>query len=128
MHGIASHTEEAELASKILGERAALIYGDIFRSHAELLDQYDLIVSHPPLGLRLTEEQASLIGLKLRGVEYSQGLVLWAASHLTDRGVAIVLVSPSFFFHQRSGQVQKAIRGRRLLHWSCCPSPAWDTK
>jgi len=99
-----------DVASIVLGEQSTL-YGDAFAAHKKgKLGQYDLIVADPPLGMKLSEDQALAINLKTSSFNFEEGLLLMVASRLNPSGVALVVVKPSFFFSSKSKQVQKFIQ------------------
>ncbi len=110
IHGVEINAEAVAIASIVLGEQATLVHGDAMAPHEGLLGEYDLIVADPPLGMRLQEEQATAIDLKSRSMQFADGLLVWAASRLNPGGVALVVVTPNFFFSPKSKQVHEAIQ------------------
>lgn len=98
VHGVELNEQATEVASVILGDRAGLVNGDAFAPFDGMLDSYDMIVADPPLGMRLNDGQISAISLTSRSVGFDGGLLVWAASRITERGMALVVVAPSFFF------------------------------
>ncbi|MEK9811301.1 MAG: N-6 DNA methylase, partial [Candidatus Nanopelagicales bacterium] len=109
VHGMEINAEAAAVASIVLGGSRTMIHGDCLLSDEELLEQYDLIVADPPLGARLSKKQSAAIGLKARSLGFAEGLLVWAASRLTEDGVALVVVEPHFFFNKQSSKVHEAL-------------------
>ena len=111
VHGVDIQEHPLTFAAEVLGSSATLIVGDYLLPNDRLLDKYDLIVAEPPHGVRLSEDQASAVGLNTGFLDLDHGLVLWAASRLSSEGSALVTVSPSFFFTKTGKRVRELVAG-----------------
>lgn len=109
VHGVELKADPLKFAAEVLDDSARLVHSDFLRADDHLLDKYDLIVAEPPYGARLSEDQVAAIGTNAPRLSLDNGLVLWAASRLTDNGSALLTVSPSFFFTTQSKQVREQL-------------------
>lgn len=123
IHGIEINVECREVAQSVVGHNATILLGDALKSPVGLQAQYDLIVAHPPLGMKLHDAaMAPQIGESLRG-EMEQALAVWICTRLSASGTAIVILSPTFLQSQDGLTAQEAIlkcgcRIRALIHLS----------
>ncbi len=109
VHGVEINERAAAVASIVLGESQKVIRGDACFASKDLLEQYDLIVADPPMGMRLREEQSAALELKARSLGFAEALLVWAASRLTEGGIALVVVTPHFFFNKQSSKIHEAL-------------------
>lgn len=82
IQGVDVNQEVSRIAQTLLGEEAYIQQGDIFQSHLELKEQYDLIVADPPLNLLFRGRSSrdhlpkELQGVRLR--QFAEYLAIWA--------------------------------------------------
>jgi predicted RNA methylase len=110
LHGVEINKEVAEFASVFLGARSNVVCGDAFNQGSELLEEYDLIIADPPLGMKLRGEQIEACGLNLRSFDFSEGLIIRSASRLSEHGKMMAVVGPLFFYSSKSKKVHNAIQ------------------
>lgn len=121
IHGIDIGTRFVERARSVLGNQAEIVCGDALEPQDGILDAYDLIVADPPLGMRVKrQQQVPSIGTKFAG-EVGHALTVWAVNHLTERGVALIIVSPAFLWSNQASRVHQSIADsggyiRALIH------------
>jgi len=109
VHGIDVNAECCAIAQAMLGDRATIFPGDALSSPVGLLPEYDLIVTHPPLGTRMRHPLA-VPGL---GDHYSGDLTLalaaWSCARLSEGGRVMLVLAPSLLFNQRGSALVKAV-------------------
>ena len=109
LHGIEINSQASEIAKGLLGPTASIICGDALALHTELLEHYDFICADAPLGVTLRPDQ-KISGLQERRCpDFSHGLTVWSAEHLSESGLAVINVSSSYFFSSQSKLIYTAI-------------------
>jgi hypothetical protein len=93
-HGIEVNSSAAQLAELLLPPPAKVFRGDTLTGSFPLEEQYDLIISEPPFGLRLeTPYRAPNGGEAL--TDAGDAILCWSAPKLTAKGRAVFLLSAS---------------------------------
>jgi hypothetical protein len=120
VHGIDLNADAVRRSQALLGDIATILQGDALSPPPGILDDYDLIVADPPLGMRLKKPQF-VPGLGLYNGELGHALTVWACERLRDHGAALVIVTPPFLWGSHSGKIQEAIAElgcfvRALIH------------
>jgi hypothetical protein len=96
LKGIEINADIVKRASKIWGETLELTNGDAISCLEEHDDKYDMVVSDPPLGLRLSESQLRALDNKKAGRDFSSALIHSCLNKLAPEGIGVFNVAPSF--------------------------------
>lgn len=123
VHGIEISEIIVPITERLLGKSASVFCGDALFSTLPLLEGYDLIISEPPLGLRM-RQPLTLAGLEeeLRG-DFSDLLICWMCTRLAEHGMGIIIVPSSFIWSRRSKQAREAIEGLGCAVTGCFQIP-----
>jgi len=109
VHGVEIDNTTAKIAQRLLGEKAEVIVADVLRDTIPLNQSYDLIVSEPPFK---SGPRKSLgidgLSLEVKG-NFSGILASWACTRISEEGMAILILPPSFLWSRRSEQARKAV-------------------
>jgi hypothetical protein len=109
VHGIDVNAERCAIAQAMLGEHATIFHSDALSSPTGLLLEYDLIVAHPPLGVRMPH-LLTLPGLGDRDFgDLAQGLTAWACTRLSERGRVMLILAPSFLWTPKGRTLMEAV-------------------
>lgn len=109
LHGVDVNLQATQVASVVGGGKSTIIHGDIFAEPPGLLDCYDLIISDPPLNVRIREEKRSSGWTPFKTLDLAANLMIWASSRLSDA------VVPFLSLHPHSSTHQIGVSSRRLL-------------
>ena len=82
IQGIEINTEVAGKASTIWSEDLNIITGEALHSLGETDKRYDMIVSDPPLNVRLRDEQIQALSSKIKTRDFSTALILTCLERL----------------------------------------------
>lgn len=109
VHGIDVNAECCVIAQAMLGDQATIFHSDALSSPAGLLPEYDLIVAHPPLGVRMPHPLA-LPGLGDRDYgDLAFALAAWACTRLSERGRVMLVLTPSFLWTPKGRAMVEAV-------------------
>lgn len=101
LRGIEINIDIANRASTIWGEALELTKGEALFCLEEHDGEYDMIVSDPPLSLRLSESQLRALEHKTAGRDFSSALILSCLKKLAPGGIAVFTVAPSFLLNRQ---------------------------
>ena len=101
LRGIEINIDIANRASTIWGEALELTKGEALFCLEEHDGEYDMIVSDPPLSLRLSESQLRALEHKTAGRDFSSALILSCLKKLAPGGIAVFTVAPSFLLDRQ---------------------------
>jgi hypothetical protein len=123
VHGVEIDEDIARTSGNLLGEGASVFVGDILETDLPLEEAYDLIVAEPPFGLRM-EHPIAVDGVDspVRG-DFTDILAAWTCSKLSEEGMAILILPPSFLWSSRSEQAKKAIANLGHAITACIQLP-----
>ncbi|MDB4378690.1 N-6 DNA methylase [Akkermansiaceae bacterium] len=126
VHGVDINSKAVKVASIVLGDPKNVMHGDACFVGEGLLEGYDLIVADPPMGARLSEDQAQRLGVKI-SCPLADALLIAAVARLNEGGKALFVVPPSFFFTKTSGDTVKVLNeaGYRI---SAAIQVPWGTR
>lgn len=93
VHGVDRNRQASELARLVLPDTAKLIVGDALDGALPLGSEYDLIVGEPPFNLTLTVPYSPPDAEEVFS-DFSEALLCWCGSKLSERGRVIFLLSP----------------------------------
>ena len=135
VYGVDRDPFSIEIAKRIFySSEPNLIQGNIFTKHEEFPDAYDLVVTHMPFGVRLTENMASLFPDMKFERTFDIVLTLWILDQLAEDGRALLIVPPNFFSNRNAKHIQRVIidKGLRIraaiyipertFHWTALGS------
>ena len=111
-----------------------LIQGDAFAKHEEFPDVFDLIVAHPPFGVRLTNDM-TFSSPDMKFVKtLDVALTLRVLDQLTKNGKALIIVPSNFFSNYNAKGIQQVVIDKgfriraaiyipeRTFHWTALGS------
>lgn len=101
IRGIEINTDIANRASMIWGESLELTNGEALSCLEEHADEYDMVVSDPPLGYRLSEIQMRTLKAIPADRDFSSALILSSIKKITKEGIGIFTVAPSFLLDKQ---------------------------
>jgi len=104
IQGIEINTEVAGKASTIWSEDLNIITSEALHSLGETDKRYDMIVSDPPLNVRLRDEQIQALSSKIKTRDFSTALILTCLERLEPNGIGIFVVPPSFLLDRNKEQ------------------------
>jgi len=109
VHGIEIDEGVARTSDVLLGDDGAVFVGDCLQTELPLEKAYDLIVAEPPFGVRM-EAPIAIDGVDspVRG-DFTDVLAAWVCTKLSEGGMAILILPPSFIWSRRSEQAKRAI-------------------
>lgn len=102
-HGIDINEDAVEVALTLGNGLTEIAHGDAFGKHDFLMEKYDLVISDPPLNPRFGKSVLEQIKPEIPlWLQFQDAMAVWACSRLSERGKAIVVVAPSFFYTKKS--------------------------
>jgi hypothetical protein len=102
-HGIDINEQSVDVASLLGNGLTEIIHGDAFEKHDSLLDKYDLVISDPPLNSHFEKRVLEKLKPKIPSwLQFQDALAVWTCSRLSERGKAIVVVTPAFFYTKKA--------------------------
>jgi hypothetical protein len=111
IHGCELNVDIHRIAAALLGEAGQVWQGDCWDLRDTFRQGYDLIVSQPPFGFAFTSK-VDLGGWEPPRQDMGLALVVWAATRLSEHGMGVFIVSPSFMTTNMGLQVQKALHSQ----------------
>ncbi len=123
VHGVEINKTTADIAKRLLGEKAEVIVADVLHDEIPLNKSYDLIVSEPPFGFRMRDSLV-IEGLssELKG-DFSDVLACWTCTKISKDGMAVLILPASFIWSQRSQNARKAIGALGCAVTGCIQIP-----
>ncbi len=121
VHGIDISTECRDVAQAMFGNKATILLGDALASPVGLQSTYDVIVANPPFGMKVRgTPMVPHLGDHFRG-DMGHALAVWACARLSDRGTAMLVLTPAFLWSTHGIEAQEAVwasgcRVRALIH------------
>ena len=109
IHGIEINQLTSQIATRLLGLTAKIFNTDCLSDPPELEVEYDLIVSEPPLGLRLQQPYLVPGVEKPYHGEFGDLLALWLSRKLSENGRGIIILPGSFIWAKRITDIHTAI-------------------
>ena len=109
VHGVEIDKTTATIAQRLLGEKAKVMVADVLHDTIPLNQSYDLIVSEPPFKSGPRKSLAiDGLNLEVKG-NFSDILAPWVCTRISEGGMAILILPPSFLWARGSEQAKKAI-------------------
>ena len=124
VHGVEIDENIARAAEVLLGGGASIWVGDSLHADLPLGASYDLIVAEPPFGVRMTTPVAVKGTNTAVGGDFTDVLAAWAASKLSEVGMAVLILPPSFLWSTRSEQAKNAIADLGCAVTACIHLPS----
>ena len=124
IHGVEINESIAQVAERLLGKGASVFVGDVLRAGIPLNESYDLIVSEPPFGMRMGHPlELDGADSPLKG-DFSDVLAAWTCTKLSEKGMAILILPPSFLWSKRSEQAKKTLSTLGCAVTGCIQLPS----
>lgn len=124
VHGVEIDETIGRVAERLLGEGGSVFVGDVLLTSLPLEESYDLVVAEPPFGLRM-RNPVPLAGVDspVRG-DFSDILVAWSCTKLSEEGMAILILPPSFVWSKRSEQAKETLNDLGCAITACIQLPS----
>lgn len=92
VHGIELDAGTAEAANALLGSRGHVFHGDAMTFEKGLQDYYDLVVAHPPFGVKVEARVPHEQSTRLVRLDLAHAIVLQSAARLSPTGRGLFIV------------------------------------
>ena len=124
VHGVEIDESIGRVAERLLGEGGSVFVGDVLLTSLPLEESYDLIVAEPPFALRM-RNPVPLAGVDspVRG-DFSDILAAWTCTKLSEEGMAILILPPSFLWSKRSEQAKESLNALGCAVTGCIQLPS----
>jgi len=123
VHGVEIDKDVAHTSGTLLGTEATILVGDCLQTDLPLEKSYDLIVAEPPFGVRMQNPaKIEALDSPVRG-DFADVLAAWVCTKLSEGGMAILILPPSFLWSTRSEQAKRAIRDLGCTVTGCIQLP-----
>jgi len=90
--GVDINTRTCEIARQVLGPSARIQDGDIFLADLDLQEEYDLVISDPPLRTPMRRDRINTFPGLRKQLDLGQNLVVWACHKITEDGAIIIVL------------------------------------
>jgi len=122
--GIEISVDVASTASSIWGDAIQVAIGDAFSCLDDLRDEYDMILSDPPLNMHLSSQQQSALGDHAVGRDFASTLILASLKKLAPAGVAVFSVAPSFLLARQKEKFLYRLHQSGFRITACIQAPS----
>lgn len=123
LRGIEINSEVAERADRIWEGAIEVIKGEALSLLEKNKQQYDMIISDPPLGLRLSTKQLEALQKKPEANDFTSALILSTLHALSPNGIGLFTVAPSFFLGSQREKFLNGLHGAGFRISACIQVP-----